>query len=76
VDDPVNDRKEQPPQREAPGPRPGFPVPGQPDRVQCPNCCRFARVINEDADLLFYECELCGSVGATLRFFRTALPLL
>ena len=47
----------------APGPRPGFTASA--DRVQCPNCCRLARVVNRQASLLFYECDLCGSVGAT-----------
>ena len=47
-----------------PGPRPGFPVPARPDRVQCPNCCRFARVTAQSAELIYYACDLCGSVGA------------
>jgi hypothetical protein len=33
-------------------------------RVQCPNCCRLADVVRRDMGLLFYECELCGTVGA------------
>ena len=32
--------------------------------VPCPNCCRRARIIRRDQGLLFYECELCLSVGA------------
>jgi hypothetical protein len=33
-------------------------------RVQCPNCCRLAFVVRRELDLLFYRCELCGTVGA------------
>jgi hypothetical protein len=35
------------------------------ERVQCPNCCRMAIVIRRAEGLLFYECELCLTVGAT-----------
>ena len=35
------------------------------DKVQCPNCCRMARVTERRMGLLFFECELCGTVGAT-----------
>lgn len=48
-----------------PGPRPGFVVSEQSDRVQCPNCCRLARVVDRRMSVVFYECDLCGSVGAT-----------
>jgi len=65
MDERVKADEGEPAPAEAPGPRPGFPVPGRPDRVQCPNCCRFARVVKQDAHMLFYECDLCGSVGAT-----------
>jgi hypothetical protein len=34
-------------------------------KVQCPNCCRLAPVVSRRMGLLFFECELCGSVGAT-----------
>ena len=62
----MSNRKDEPPDMPpAPGPRPGFVVPAAPDRVQCPNCCRLARVTSQRADLVFYACELCGSVGAT-----------
>jgi hypothetical protein len=33
-------------------------------RVQCPNCCRMATVVRREMGLLFYECELCLTVGA------------
>ena len=33
-------------------------------RVQCPNCCRLAFVVRRRIGLLFYRCELCGTVGA------------
>ena len=33
--------------------------------VQCPNCCKLAPVTARQMGLLFYCCELCGSVGAT-----------
>jgi hypothetical protein len=33
-------------------------------RLQCPNCCRLAFVVRRDMGLLFFECELCGTVGA------------
>jgi hypothetical protein len=33
-------------------------------RLQCPNCCRLACVVKRSMGLLFYECELCGTVGA------------
>ena len=33
-------------------------------RVQCPNCCRLAFVVRRSMGLLFYRCELCGTVGA------------
>jgi hypothetical protein len=33
-------------------------------RLQCPNCCRLADVVRREMGLLFYECELCGTVGA------------
>lgn len=33
--------------------------------VQCPNCCKLAPVTARQMGLLFYRCELCGSVGAT-----------
>ena len=34
-------------------------------RVQCPNCCRLAFVVRRRMGLVFYKCELCGTVGAT-----------
>lgn len=34
-------------------------------RLQCPNCCQLAPVTARRMGLLFYRCELCGSVGAT-----------
>ena len=45
----------------------GVPARAQPviDKVQCPNCCRMARVTERRMGLLFFECELCGTVGAT-----------
>jgi ribosomal protein L37AE/L43A len=33
--------------------------------VQCPNCCKRAPITARRMGLLFYRCELCGSVGAT-----------
>ena len=33
-------------------------------RVQCPNCCRLARVTGRSMGLLLYQCELCLTVGA------------
>jgi hypothetical protein len=35
------------------------------EHVQCPNCCRLAPVVDRRMGLLFYECELCGTRGAT-----------
>lgn len=35
------------------------------DKVQCPNCCRLAPVTSRSMGLLFYQCELCETVGAT-----------
>ena len=32
--------------------------------VQCPNCCRLAFVVRRRMGLVFYRCELCGTVGA------------
>lgn len=61
TDDP--DRPDERP--EAPGVRPGFVATANADRVQCPNCCRLARVTERRMGLLFYACDLCGSVGAT-----------
>ena len=37
---------------------------GQPDRVQCSNCCRLAPITGRRMGLLFYECELCLTTGA------------
>ena len=34
------------------------------ERVQCPNCCRLARVTSRSMGLLFYRCDLCEAVGA------------
>ena len=34
------------------------------ERVQCPNCCRLARVTGRSMGLLFYRCDLCETVGA------------
>jgi hypothetical protein len=61
TDDP--DQPDESPQ--APGARPGFAATGHSDRVQCPNCCRLARVTETRMGLLYYACDLCGSVGAT-----------
>jgi hypothetical protein len=33
------------------------------DKVQCPYCCRMARVAERRMGLLFFECELCETVG-------------
>ena len=41
-------------------------------RVQCPNCCKLAPVTARQMGLLFYRCELCGSVGATPETRETA----
>jgi hypothetical protein len=38
---------------------------GEKDWVQCPNCCRLARVTSRSMGLLFYQCELCLTTGAT-----------
>jgi ribosomal protein L37AE/L43A len=35
------------------------------DKVQCPNCCRMAAVTERRMGLLFFQCELCETVGAT-----------
>lgn len=35
------------------------------DKVQCPNCCRLAPVTSRSMGLLFYQCELCETMGAT-----------
>lgn len=35
------------------------------EKVQCPNCCRLARVTERRMGLLFFECELCETVGTT-----------
>ena len=51
--DPNDDRT----QPDAPGAATGI-------RVQCPNCCRLANVVRRSMGLLFYECELCRTVGA------------
>jgi transcription elongation factor Elf1 len=40
---------------------------GAEEHVQCPNCCRLASVVDRRMGLLFYECELCGTRGATER---------
>jgi hypothetical protein len=40
---------------------------GVEEHVQCPNCCRLAAVVDRRMGLLFYECELCGTTGATGR---------
>ncbi len=58
-----DDRLDYPQQR--PGTRPGFAAAAAADRVQCPNCCRLARVTSQRMGLLFYACDLCGSEGAT-----------
>ncbi|CAN5676505.1 hypothetical protein BH23ACI1_BH23ACI1_29330 [soil metagenome] len=45
----------------------GRPAEGDPPnlgRVQCPNCCRLAFVVNHSMGLLHYRCELCLTVGA------------
>ena len=34
------------------------------ERVQCPNCCKQARVTARRMGLLFYRCDLCETVGA------------
>jgi rubredoxin len=60
----MTDENDRAPERPTPGTRPGFPVSALPDRVQCPNCCRLARVTSRRMELVFYECDLCGSVGA------------
>jgi hypothetical protein len=36
-----------------------------PGRVQCPNCCRMAPVTSRSMGLLFFQCELCETTGAT-----------
>ena len=43
---------------------PDMPEAHAPTRLQCPNCCRLADVVRREMGLLFYECELCGTVGA------------
>jgi hypothetical protein len=35
------------------------------DRVPCPNCCRTAPVTGRSMGLLFFQCELCETTGAT-----------
>jgi hypothetical protein len=41
-------------------------------RVQCPNCCRMAPVVRREMGLVFYECELCLTVGAVPETDRQA----
>ena len=47
-----------------PSPEPAAGDTARADLVQCPNCCRMARVTSRDMGLRFFRCELCESVGA------------
>ncbi len=50
---------------EGPGATPVHADKAHNDRVQCPNCCRLAPVTSRRMGLLFFECELCLTSGAT-----------